>query len=143
MESIIRYVYYRIAHALKNFNSEGREMYDFYAKFYLMMIISFNLVAVVSIFLYLVLDIKGTVVVDFITNRNTINNRRGFPWPLLLLFGVIYFCLSQITSSTDSFYLQLHKKYKREKHRVFKGWLIVVYAALSFGLYLLCLYFLC
>ncbi len=121
---LIRYVYYRMARFVMNHNSMGRQYYDSYSKCYLMICISFNIIAIVKLLLNKVFGICSKDTEDFIRSNN------GFPWILVILFGIVYFILSNIIN--EDTYEELDCKYKDETDRLKNGWLIIIYIFLTF-----------
>lgn len=121
---LLRYVYFRFARFVKNLNSMGARDYDTYSKCYLMVCISFNILTIVNLVLNYAYGLGSKKTDAYIMNSE------GFPWLLIVLFILVYFTLSRVIN--DTLYEELEHKYKNEKHRRFKGGLIVGYIVLTF-----------
>ena len=102
MTNIIQYLYYRIAHALLNLNQWEKDYYDVHAMTYLSLCIVSNIALITMLSKYLV----AIVIICMIVIWRI--------WP------------------DDKTYELLDQKYKGEKHRVIKGWLVFIYCILSF-----------
>lgn len=133
---LVRYVYYRFAHAVRNCNLMGRQLYDLYAKLYLMLLLISNILVILSIVLYIGFDISSNQIWDVLFDKYK------FPWIFLILIVVIDLFISCFVKGDIHFYKQLDKKYKNEKKRVLKGWLIAIYCVLSFALLVMSWFFL-
>lgn len=115
---LFRYMYYRIAHALSHAkDSWTRFHHDSYAMSYLAGSVYSNILVILMLVRYWMFDIPAN-------NKDTIKYCILY---VLIPFAIICFCIWP----NDELYMKLDQKYKNEKHRKLKGWLILVYIILS------------
>lgn len=118
MAEIIKYVFYRIAHALSHAkDSWTRFHHDTYAMAYLVLSVYSNILVISMLVRYWMFDIPAS-------NKDTM---KFYILYLLIPLAIICFLIWP----DDELYMQLDQKYKDEKHRKLKEWLIFVYIILS------------
>lgn len=121
MMRIIEYIYYRVNHLFRKFSGPDKSFCHHNTIAYLCVCLIMNISAVVFIISYLIFDVSSKEVMAFMTNGH------GFPWPIILIVIVTWCFFSSFLSDRGSFYYRLDKKYKNDKYRTVKGWLIVGY----------------
>ena len=119
MTQLIKYVYYRIAHALLNLNQWEKGYYDVHAMIYLSLCIVSNIALLIMLICNWVFNIS-------------IHNSYVFYSSNLFVIVIICMILAWRIWPDDKTYESLDQRYKGEKHRVIKGWLVFAYCVLSF-----------
>ena len=119
MINIIKYLYYRIAHALLNLNQWEKDYYDVHAMTYLTLCIGFNIILITMLICNWVFNISIHDSFVFYSNN-------------LVIIVIICMIVNWRIWPDDKTYELLDQKYKGEKHRVIKGWLVFIYCILSF-----------
>ena len=119
MTQLIKYVYYRIAHALLNLNQWEKGYYDVYAMIYLSLCIVSNIALLIMLICNWVFNIS-------------IHDSYVFYSSNLVVIVIICMILAWRIWPDDKTYESLDQRYKGEKHRVIKGWLVFAYCVLSF-----------
>lgn len=118
MIELFRYMYYRIASVAWNASSWGKNCYDGFAMVVLGSCLIFNILLIISGCLYVISDIYPSETIDFFMKKLYI--------PLMMV-GVI-----MIPSKGKKTYKKLDAKYRNDKHKELKGWLIALYCIVSF-----------
>lgn len=119
MTQLIKYVYYRIAHALLNLNQWEKGYYDVHAMIYLSLCIVSNIALLIMLICNSVFNIS-------------IHDSYVFYSSNLVVIVIICMILAWRIWPDDKTYESLDQRYKGEKHRVIKGWLVFAYCVLSF-----------
>ncbi len=119
MTQLIKYVYYRIAHALLNLNQWEKGYYDVHAMIYLSLCIVSNIALLIMLICNWVFNIS-------------IHDSYVFYSSNLVVIVIICMILAWRIWPDDKTYESLDQRYKGEKHRVIKGWLVFAYCVLSF-----------
>ena len=119
MTQLIQYVYYRIAHALLNLNQWEKDYYDVHAMTYLSLCIGFNIILLTML------------ICDWVFNIS-IHDSYVFYSNNLVVIVIISVIVAWRIWPDDKTYESLDQRYKGERHRVIKGWLVFVYCVLSF-----------
>ena len=119
MTQLIKYVYYRIAHALLNLNQWEKGYYDVHAIIYLSLFIVSNIALLIMLICNWVFNIS-------------IHDSYVFYSSNLVVIVIICMILAWRIWPDDKTYESLDQRYKGEKHRVIKGWLVFAYCVLSF-----------
>lgn len=119
MTQLIKYVYYRIAHALLNLNQWEKGYYDVHAMIYLSLCIVSNIALLIMLICNWVFNIS-------------IHDSYIFYSSNLVVIVIICMILAWRIWPDDKTYESLDQRYKGEKHRVIKGWLVFAYCVLSF-----------
>lgn len=119
MTQLIKYVYYRIAHALLNLNQWEKGYYDVHAMIYLSLCIVSNIALLIMLICNWVFNIS-------------IHDSYVFYSSNLVVIVIICMILAWKIWPDDKTYESLDQRYKGEKHRVIKGWLVFAYCVLSF-----------
>jgi len=119
MTQLIKYVYYRIAHALLNLNQWEKVYYDVHAMIYLSLCIVSNIALLIMLICNWVFNIS-------------IHDSYVFYSSNLVVIVIICMILAWRIWPDDKTYESLDQRYKGEKHRVIKGWLVFAYCVLSF-----------
>ena len=119
MTNIIQYLYYRIAHALLNLNQWEKDYYDVHAMTYLSLCIVSNIALITML------------ICEWVFN---ISIHDSYLFYSKYLVAIVIICMIVIWRiwPDDKTYELLDQKYKGEKHRVIKGWLVFAYCVLSF-----------
>ena len=117
--NLIQYIYYRIAHALLNLNQWERDYYDVHAVTYLTLCIVPNIALITML------------ICDWVFNIS-IHDSYVFYSNHLVVIVIICAIVAWRIWPDDKTYESLDQKYKGEKHRVIKGWLVAIYCFLSF-----------
>jgi hypothetical protein len=119
MTQLIKYVYYRIAHALLNLNQWEKGYYDVHAMIYLSLCIVSNIALLIMLICNWVFNIS-------------IHDSYVFYSSNLVVIVIICMILAWRIWPDDKTYESLDQRYKGEKHRVIKGWFVFAYCVLSF-----------
>lgn len=119
MTQLIKYVFYRIAHALLNLNQWEKGYYDVHAMIYLSLCIVSNIALLIMLICNWVFNIS-------------IHDSYVFYSSNLVVIVIICMILAWRIWPDDKTYESLDQRYKGEKHRVIKGWLVFAYCVLSF-----------
>lgn len=119
MTQLIKYVYYRISHALLNLNQWEKGYYDVHAMIYLSLCIVSNIALLIMLICNWVFNIS-------------IHDSYVFYSSNLVVIVIICMILAWRIWPDDKTYESLDQRYKGEKHRVIKGWLVFAYCVLSF-----------
>ena len=119
MTQLIKYVYYRIAHALLNLNQWEKGYYDVHAMIYLSLCIVSNIALLIMLICNWVFNISIHDSYVFYSNN-------------LVVIVIICVIVAWRIWPDDKTYESLDQRYKGEKHRVIKGWLVFAYCVLSF-----------
>ena len=119
MTQLIKYIYYRIAHALLNLNQWEKGYYDVHAMIYLSLCIVSNIALLIMLICNWVFNIS-------------IHDSYVFYSSNLVVIVIICMILAWRIWPDDKTYESLDQRYKGEKHRVIKGWLVFAYCVLSF-----------
>ena len=115
---LFRYIYYRIAYALSHAKDSWTRFHHVtYAMSYLVLCVYSNILVISMLVRYWMFDIPAS-------NKDTI--KYCILYVLIPLAIICFFIWPN-----DELYMQLDQKYKNEKHRKLKGWLILVYIILS------------
>lgn len=115
---LFRYIYYRIAHALSHAKDSWTRFHHVtYAMSYLVLCVYSNILVISMLVRYWIFDIPAST-------KDTI--KYCILYVLIPLAIICFFIWPN-----DELYMQLDQKYKNEKHRKLKGWLILVYIILS------------
>ena len=118
MAEIIQYVYYRIASISWNASSWGKSIYHGFASAVLGTCIIFNALLLFAVFRYAIWGVYPSESIDFFMEKIFI--------PLIIVYAFF------ISSKDKKAYKKLESKYKNDKHKELKGWLIAIYCILSF-----------
>lgn len=119
MTQLIKYVYYRIAHALLNLNQWEKGYYDIHAMVYLSLCIVSNI------------TLLSMLICDWVFNISIHDSYVFYSNNLVVIVIICVIVASRIWPD-DKTYESLDQRYKGEKHRVIKGWLVFAYCVLSF-----------
>ena len=119
MINIIKYLYYRIAHALLNLNQWEKGYYDIHAMVYLSLCIVSNI------------TLLSMLICDWVFNISIHDSYVFYSNNLVVIVIICVIVASRIWPD-DKTYESLDQRYKGEKHRVIKGWLVFAYCILSF-----------
>ncbi len=119
MIELFRYMYYRIAHALLNLNQWEKGYYDIHAMVYLSLCIVSNI------------TLLSMLICEWVFNIS-IHDSYVFYSNNLVVIVIICVIVAWRIWPDDKTYESLDQRYKEEKHRVIKGWLVFVYCILSF-----------
>ena len=115
----ILYIYYRIAHALLNLNQWEKGYYDIHAMVYLSLCIVSNI------------TLLSMLICEWVFNIS-IHDSYVFYSNNLVVIVIICVIVAWRIWPDDKTYESLDQRYKGEKHRVIKGWLVFAYCVLSF-----------
>lgn len=119
MTNIIKYLYYRIAHALLNLNQWEKGYYDIHAMVYLSLCIVSNI------------TLLSMLICEWVFNISIHDSYVFYSNNLVVIVIICVIVASRIWPD-DKTYESLDQRYKGEKHRVIKGWLVFAYCILSF-----------
>lgn len=119
MIELFRYIYYRIAHALLNLNQWEKGYYDIHAMVYLSLCIVSNI------------TLLSMLICEWVFNIS-IHDSYVFYSNNLVVIVIICVIVAWRIWPDDKTYESLDQRYKGEKHRVIKGWLVFAYCVLSF-----------
>ena len=119
MTQLIKYVYYRIAHALLNLNQWEKGYYDIHAMVYLSLCIVSNI------------TLLSMLICEWVFNISIHDSYVFYSNNLVVIVIICVIVASRIWPD-DKTYESLDQRYKGEKHRVIKGWLVFAYCVLSF-----------
>lgn len=119
MIELFRYMYYRIAHALLNLNQWEKGYYDIHAMVYLSLCIVSNI------------TLLSMLICEWVFNISIHDSYVFYSNNLVVIVIICVIVASRIWPD-DKTYELLDQKYKGEKHRVIKGWLVFAYCILSF-----------
>lgn len=119
MTQLIKYIYYRIAHALLNLNQWEKGYYDIHAMVYLSLCIVSNI------------TLLSMLICEWVFNISIHDSYVFYSNNLVVIVIICVIVASRIWPD-DKTYELLDQKYKGERHRVLKGWLVFAYCVLSF-----------
>ena len=119
MIGLFKYMFYRIARVVKQFGDWGEKNYDVYALAYISICLIINALPIVFFILDSTLGIYPACSFEFFIKYLGV--------PLIILMG---FTLP--FDDNGVWYKELDKKYKNERFKALKGWLIVIYMIASF-----------